>query len=269
MNKLKTVLLSVGLLSAALSAACCGGGITTPQSGFKAQGLKYVQVVGGGFALVSPANVQGAWQYDNGSAVGNTRSFGPLLCASPCPVSDGRVPARWTIIAGPFGECFGQITDPNMDVSSGNTKTAKCVVPGIIFPFSTAPAPVNLQSVPGTFAMSGGSNLDTTYGMPHVEYFDAYSGDVVGSVEATSVAGDGSALQAPSPDLSQVYSGSYNILISNRQSDGSLSYIGTSYVETYGRDFIYEPPPDPCGGGGYYEPMYYGDQMEQPVDGCY
>lgn len=267
MNKLKTILLSVVFLCVAgLSAACGGGGGGQPQSGFKAQGLKYVQVVGGGFSLISAANVQGAWQYDNGSAVGNTRSFGPLLCiGGPCPINDGRVPARWTIIAGPFGECFGQITDPNMDVSAGETKTARCVVPGIIFPFSTNPAPVNLQSVPASFDMTG-SNLDTTYGMPHVEYFDAYSGEIVGSVDATAVSGDGSWLQAPTPDLSQVYSGSYNILISNRQSDGSLAYVGTSSVDTYGRDFIYEPPPDPCDGGGP-QPVR-GDQIE-PVGGCY
>jgi hypothetical protein len=67
-------------------------------------------------------------------------------------------------------------------------------------------------------------------------------------------------------DFSQVYSGSYNILISNRQADGSLAYVGSSSVDTYGRDFIYEPPPDGCGGGPI-EPMYYGDQMERPVEG--
>jgi len=91
MNKLKIVLLSVGLLCAAMTAACGGGGGSSqPQSGFKAEGFKYVQVVGGGFSLISPANVQGAWQYDNGSAVGNTRSFGPILCIGGAwPVQDG------------------------------------------------------------------------------------------------------------------------------------------------------------------------------------
>ena len=268
MNKLKTVLLGVALLGLSLSAACGGGGSQPPQSGFKARGLKYVQVAGGGLALLTVANVQGAWQFDNGSAVGATRSFGPLLCVGgPCPISDGRVPARWHIIAGPFGECIGQLTNPDVNVSAGNTVTAECLVSGVVFSFSTNPAPVNLQAVPSSFGMTG-SNLDTTYGMPRVEYFDAYSGDVVGSVDATAVSGDGSWLQAPSPDLSYVYSGSYNILISNRQSDGSLSYIGSSSVDSYGRDFIYEPPPDPCSGGGI-EPVRYGDQMEQPVDGCY
>jgi len=265
-NKLKTVLLSAVLLCAALSAAC-GGGSSQPQSGFKVQGLKYVQVVGGGFSLVSSANVRGTWQYDIGSAVGNTRSFGPLLCiGGPCPVNDGRVPARWQILAGTGGECIGQLTDPNMDVYAGQTKTARCLVSGIIFPFATSPAPVNLQAVPGSFDMTG-SNLDTTYGMPRVEYFDAYSGNIVGTVDATAVSADGSWLQAPAPDLSQVYSGSYNILISNRQADGSLAYVGTSSVDTYGRDFVFEPPPDPCGGGE--EPNPYNNQMERPIGGCY
>lgn len=265
MTKLKTILLSAVLLCAGLSAACGGDSSSSgPLPGFYVQGLKYVQVVGGGFALVGPANVQGVWQFDNGSATGSTKSFGPLLCAGPCPISDGRVPARWTVIAGPFGECIGQLTNPNFDVNHSDTVTAQCLVPGIIFPFSMAPGSVDLQAPPATFDMTG-SNLDTTYGAPHLDYIDSYTGDVIGSVDATAVSADGSWLQAPMPDLSQVYSGTYTIFISNRQSDGSLSYVGSSTVDTYGRDGVYgDPPPDQCqptgdsGGGG-------GIMMEQPV----
>jgi hypothetical protein len=264
-TKLKIVLLSAVLLCAGLSAACGGGGSTAPQSGFSVQGQKYVQTASGDFALVSVANVQGAWQFDNSSnAVGNNKTIPVELCVGPCPVTDGRVPARWTIIAGPFGECFGQLTNPNMDVNAGDTKIAKCVVPGILFPFSMNPGSVDLQATPATFDMTG-SNLDTTYGAPHLDYIDSYTGDVIGSVDATAVSADGSWLQAPMPDLSQVYSGTYTIFVSNRQSDGSLSYVGSSTVDTYGRDGVYgDPPPDQCqptydsGGGG-------SAMMEQPV----
>jgi hypothetical protein len=254
-TKLKAVLLSAVLLCAGLSAACGGGGSSSgPLPGFYVQGLKYVQVAGGGFALVSVAGVQGAWQFDNGSAVGNTKNIPTQLCVSPCPISDGRVPARWIVIAGPGGECIGQLTNPNFDVNHGDTVTAQCLVPGIIFPFSTAPGSVDLQAPPATFDMTG-SNLDTTYGAPHIEYIDSYTGDVIGSVDATAVSADGSWLEAPMPDLSQVYSGTYTIFISNRQSDGSLSYVGSSTVDTYGRDGTYgDPPPDQCqptdGSGG-------------------
>lgn len=264
MSKLKTILLSAALLCAGLSAACGGGGSTTPQSGFSAQGLKYVQTASGDFSLVSVANVKGDWQFDNGSAVGNNKTIPVELCIGPCPVTDSRVPARWLIIAGPFGECFGQLTNPNMDVNAGDTKIAKCVVPGILFPFSTAPGSVDLQAPPASFDMTG-SNLDTTYGAPHLDYIDSYTGDVIGSVDATAVSADGSWLQAPMPDLFQVYSGTYIIYVSNRQSDGSLSYVGSSTVDTYGRDGVYgDPPPDQCqptyDSGGSGSPM-----MEQPV----
>jgi len=47
------------------------------------------------------------------------------------------------------------------------------------------------------------------------------------------------------PDLSSVYSGEYTVLVSNIRSDGSLEPVGTSTVECYGRDYVYDPPPDP------------------------
>ncbi len=263
MNKLKLVLLTAVLVCGGLSAACRGGS-SQPQSGFNVKGEKYVQVFGGGFSLISAANVQGAYQFDNGSAVGNTRSFGPFLCiGGPCPVNDGRVPARWRIFAGLGGECIGQITNPDVDVSAGQTKTARCLVSGLIFPFTPTQASVNLLALPPTVEMTG-SGLDTTYGMPHIEYFDGYSGQVVGSTDATSVSADGSWLQSSTPDLSQVYSGTYNILISNRQADGSLNYVGTSTMDAYGRDYGYEPPPDPC------QPAYQ-DPNRPPVEqpACY
>lgn len=270
MNKIKTIMFSAALLCAGLSAAC-GGGSSTQQSGFYAQGEKYVSVIGGGYALISVANVQGTHQFDNStSAVGSVTSFGPLLCiGGPCKIDGGRVPARWRIIAGGGGECIGQITNPDMDVSAGQTKTARCLVFGSIGPFFPFQQSVNLQAPPPNLELGGGSGLDSTYGMPHLEYFDGYSGEVIGSTDATAVSADGSWLQSPTPDLSQVYSGTYNILISNRQADGSMAYIGTATFDTYGRDGFYEPPPDPCQPSGDVEPVRTGDQMEQPVSGCY
>jgi hypothetical protein len=273
-NKFKTILFGAALMCAGLSAACSGGGsTTTQQSGFKVQGEKYVSVFGGGYSLISVANVQGTHQFDNStSAVGSVRSFGPLLCVGgPCKIDNGRVPARWRIFAGLGGECIGQITSPDMDVSAGQTKIAQCLVFGSIGPFFPVMQSVNLQAPPPSIELSG-SGLDTTYGMPHLEYFDGYSGDTIGSADATAVSADGSWLQSPTPDLSGVYSGTYSILISNRQADGSLAYVGTASFDTYGRDGLYEPPPDPCQpGGGDIQPYRTGEQMEQPIDsgGCY
>ncbi|MFN2454135.1 MAG: hypothetical protein ABR577_07930 [Pyrinomonadaceae bacterium] len=244
MNKLKIALFCVMLSCAGVFAGCRGGG-SQPQSGFRARGEKYVSVLGGDYMFVSAANVSGRWQFDNGSAVGNTTSFGPTLCiGGPCTISDGRVPARWRIIAGLPGECIGQLTNPDVDISAGQAITARCLTFGLLVPFSATPSSVNLQTPPPTFEMTG-SDLDTIYGMPYVEYVDQYTGDLIGSATATTVSSDGTWLQANMPDLSSVYSGTYNVLVSNVQADGSLQYVGTSTMDAYGRDGVYEPPPDP------------------------
>jgi hypothetical protein len=248
MNKHKLLLLSVALLCASLTTACWpfGGGGGQPQSGFSARGEKYVQIAGGGFFFVSLTGARGTWQFDNGNAVGNTTSFSS--CCGTVPVNGGRVPARWLIFAGAPGECVGQITNPNMDVSANQTKVAQCLTFGAIFPFAMAPGAINLQTPPATFSMTG-SGITTTYGMPRIEYIDQFTGNLIGATTATSVSGDGSSLQAMTPDLSAVYSGTYNMLVSNIKSDGSLDYIGSSTVDTYGRDGTYEDPPPPgdCG----------------------
>ena len=247
MNKQKSILLSAILLCASLSTACWpfGGGGNPPQ-GFNAKGQKYVQIAGGGFFFVSLTSVQGTWQFDNGNAVGNTTSFSS--CCGTVPVPDGRVPARWLIFAGAPGECIGQLTNPNMDVSAGQTKVAQCLTFGVIFPFGMAPGSIDLQAPPETFAMTG-SGIATTYGMPRIEYVDPFTGNLIGATTARSVKGGGTSLTADTPDLSAVYSGTYNILVSNINADGSLSYIGSSTVDTYGREGSYEDPPPPgeCG----------------------
>jgi hypothetical protein len=158
------------------------------------------------------------------------------------------VPARWQIFAGVPGECIGQLTNPNMDVSAHQTKVPQCLTGGIIFPFAMAPGSINLQAPPSTFAMTG-SSLNTTYGMPRIDYIDQFSGELIATTTATSVAGDGNSLQAYTPDLSNVYSGTYSMLVSNINSDGSLNYLGSSTVDTYGRDGWYDDPPPPGGGG--------------------
>jgi len=249
MNRQKLVVFGAVFLCVSVIAGCGGGG-GGQQSGFNVQGQRHVQVAGGGFQFFSITSIQGNWLFDNGSAIGETRNFGPFLCGqSSCRVDGGRVPARWRIVAGtPGAECIGYLESLERDVTAGSTQVSRCVVFGVIFPFTTAPASVDLQAPPATFDLTG-SGLSTAYGMPQVEYVDQYTGAVIGSTTATAVNADGTWLQATMPDLSSVYSGTYNILISNVRDDGSREYIGTSTVDCYGRDVTFEPPPDPgpCG----------------------
>jgi hypothetical protein len=249
MNRQKIVALFFAFLSTCAVASCNGGG-GQPQSGFKTMGRKWVQVVGGGFRFVSPTSIRGQWLHDNGNAVGNVTSFGPLLCGGPCPVANARVPARWNIVAGlPGGaECIGYLSNNDRNVTANSTQYSDCVTFGIVFPLHMSPASIDLQAPPATFHISG-KRLNATNGLPFIEYVDEYTGRVIGSTTATSVSLDGSSIEANMPNLSLVFSGTYSVLVSNIRPDGGREYIGTTTVECYGRDGGYEDPPDPgpCG----------------------
>ncbi|MFL6254130.1 MAG: hypothetical protein ACJ74T_03845 [Pyrinomonadaceae bacterium] len=111
---------------------------------------------------------------------------------------------------------------------------------------------------PPTTATITGQSFDTTYGSPKVEYFDS-NGYLVGSVYANSVSGDGTSLQANVPDLSYVYSGTYQVQITNLTSDGYYSHIvGSAPMTGWGRD-----RPDSDGDG------WYDDQDCDPYDPYY
>jgi hypothetical protein len=99
---------------------------------------------------------------------------------------------------------------------------------------------------PSTTATITGQSFDTTYGLPMVEYFDN-NGYMVGSVYANSVSSDGTSLQASMPDLSNVYSGTYQVRVTNRTNEGYYAHIvGSATMTGWGRD-----RPDSDGDGWY------------------
>lgn len=111
-------------------------------------------------------------------------------------------------------------------------------------PLSASPSSIDLTSPPSTATITGQS-FDSTYGMPRVDYYDS-DGYLVGSVYATSVSGSTS-LTANMPDLSSAYSGSYQIRVTNKTSQGYYSHtVGTANVSAYGRDRL-----DSDGDGWY------------------
>jgi hypothetical protein len=139
---------------------------------------------------------------------------------------------------------------------------------------SAAPSSVYIPSPPTSGTITG-QGFDATYGMPRVDYYDG-NGYLIDSVYATSVSSDGTVLQANLPDLSQVYSGTYQIKVTAKRSDGYyLNLIGSATMTGWGRDRLdsdgdgwyddedcapYDPNITSCGGGevcgGGDEPIY-------------
>jgi hypothetical protein len=112
------------------------------------------------------------------------------------------------------------------------------------FTFNASPYSIDLLSPPSSITFSNGGGIDTTYGSPQVAYFDDYGG----YIGEGSVSGAGSDwVTATTPDLSNVYSGSYTVQINNRQADGSWAITGEASGYTWNRD---RPPGGGGGGGG-------------------
>ena len=110
---------------------------------------------------------------------------------------------------------------------------------------SASPSSVNLQSPPTSGTISGGG-FDSTYALPRVDYFDS-NGFLVGSVVASSVGSGGTSLQANMPDLTYVYSGTYQVKVTNSTYDGYyLDIVGSASMTGWGRD-----RPDSDGDGWY------------------
>lgn len=60
---------------------------------------------------------------------------------------------------------------------------------------------------------------------------------LVGSVYAASVSSNGTSLQANVPDLSNAYSGTYQVRVTNKTSDGYYAHIvGSATMTAWGRD---------------------------------
>jgi hypothetical protein len=82
--------------------------------------------------------------------------------------------------------------------------------------------------------------------MPLVEYFDG-NGYYCGSVYATSVSSGGTSLQASMPDLSYIYSGTYQVKVTNKTDTGYyLDLVGSATMTGWGRDRV-----DSDGDGWY------------------
>ncbi|MGH9971841.1 MAG: hypothetical protein ACREBG_29175 [Pyrinomonadaceae bacterium] len=243
-RRLTIFCLSLVVFAPAILGFKCGSS-PPPPTGFNVRTLFVVTSPTGVIILRRgvPALVAGSWQFDQGAANGTVTTFNTTTNASGnLTVSGARVPALWQFHRGPIPPC-STIGPFNANMTAGITLETGCIVTTVAN-LTSSPNPVNSQSTPQPFDISG-AGMDTTYGMPKVEYFDDY-GYFVGEAVASSVSGSPgyAVMYGTSPNLTSLYDGSYTLLISNPTVDG-WEATGYTSVQTYGNP---EPPPDPGGG---------------------
>jgi hypothetical protein len=169
----------------------------------------------------------------------------PNSCSFPGTSPGGRYTVSYPDGHLIFGvtNSYGNLIVPNRGYSCGQLRVR--LGDNFGFTLSASPASVYLPSPPATGTITGQS-FDATYGMPEVNYFDG-NGYLVGGVYATSVSSDGTSLQVSTPDLSYVYSGNYQIKVTNKTYDGYyLNVVGSAPMTAWGRD-----RPDSDGDGWY------------------
>jgi hypothetical protein len=187
-------------------------------------------------------SVSGVWLFDNaGSRCGEQFSFdGTTNSDGKLSVSNGRVPASWRLARfGGHTGCDRLIVSGPLPLTCGAEVTINCGAGSV---FAMSPDAIDVNAPPPTASFTG-QGLDTTYGMPTLEFYDEY-GTYFAQTAATAVSADGTWLQTPVPSLAGLYSGTYTIVIVNATADGSRNAIGSATVWLYGNDMP-PPPPDP------------------------
>lgn len=209
-------------------------------------------------------SVIGNWQGDNGfqSPSGNTFSFaGTTDGDGKLKISDGRTPAVW-IFSRNGGRC-GIVSNISHAISAGQTVTLPCNLAGLTF--SMSPDYISVYAPPPSVTLSG-AGLNATYGMPIVEYYDEY-GTFLEQTIASSIAVDGTWMQANMVDISGAPSGAYTLVIRNATPDGSRDVVGTAYIYIFGNDPLPPEPIEPC--QPYYNAMDYNDvDYNRPAMEC-
>jgi len=192
--------------------------------------------------------VLGNWTGDrSGSRCGEGLGFeGTTNNEGKLHVSNARLPAVWSFTRFGGHTGCGLISSASnfFPINCGNTVTLNCHT---VFAFVMAPEAIDVNAPPATASFTG-QGIDTTYGMPTIEFYDEY-GTFFNQTTATAVSADGTWLQAAVPSLAGLYSGTYTVVIVNATADGSRNAAGTATVWVYGNDMPPPPPdpdPDPC-----------------------
>jgi hypothetical protein len=148
------------------------------------------------------------------------------------------VPNQWSFTRYPSPLCN---TVRNKGGWVGASQVIHLTCSDSILLFNTDPSSMDAYSHPDFFTITGQS-ISQAYGSPRIQFYNEM-GNVFATTYASAVAGDGSWVQTPTPDLSVVYSGTYDVLVANQNPDGSYTAVGATTLEVTGNDY---QAPDPC-----------------------
>jgi hypothetical protein len=159
-------------------------------------------------------------------------------------IQNAKLPGNWR-----FGETSGPCAGQSVVLQvpgPGHTATLDCRDIPITF-FSFSPSTIERDIPPDSITIDGAYDISTQDGMPTVEYYDL-NGVFITQTTASQVAPDGTALTAPTPDISLFSSGAYIALV--RNADGNSPGNGVMVIFDYVEPPPTDPPPDPgsCGG---------------------
>ena len=240
------------LATAALATSACGGG-----PGFTIRTQIGLPNPFGPPTLVDQPSVgvAGKRLVDLSGASGTQTSFtGRSGSNARLSLPNARVPAVWAFASTGF-PCIG-MTPSTVRVSRGSTVSLLCLT-GIAVAASMAPSPTaySVNSPPTTTSLSG-YGIQTTYGMPFVEYYDPFTGGLEATVRATKVytnpTSGAQTVVVATPRLTESYYGSMAILIRNADASAAPGdCAGTAVMAVSGgQSYLQAPPADPCTVGG-------------------
>jgi len=259
MMKTKNYLLLIVALASVFAGAGCRRDNPIPDPGYRI--TSYFQVIDGwGFPVSTRKDPDKLFEADLvSSQPGAPGSVGfwtrRTNLLAEVDILDGIAPGDW-FIASLDGVCQG--TGFQTFIQRGQNKNISCRVPEHPFFFFASPDYIDVDYPPASVTING-SGIDSSAGMPTVEYWDQY-GYLVAQQQASQVAADGTWISGPTPDLSQVYSGNYLLRI--RSATGAV--LGDAAVQI----FKFEPPPPPPQEDPCYQNLNQNMYMERQPD-CY
>lgn len=192
----------------------------------------------GGPDIPEPSvEIDSNWLADLTGAAGDATAFTVITNGLGLATAIGkRAPAKWRFTwvasADASDVCDGKHTDINAPLNE--TVGVLCEVTEVVVAssasiFLMSPNPVYTGAPPSAGTVMG-SGLSSTYGMPLAQYY-TMDGTLISQENATSVSGDGTSMQIPGFNTSQLPVGTYAAFVSNAASGGTYSYLGTGAVQ--------------------------------------